>query len=105
VGDVASLVEQVEAVTQIQGDTNPGDGINRAMEVLNTSGNQGREQVICLSTDGLPNLGADVATARTNAMELLTTYFLDTLLNLLRDSTQFIRLRATLLVLTGIRVS
>lgn len=66
-GDAANLVSQVDAVVQIGGLTNPGDGINAATEVLNDAGDPAREQVICLSTDGLPNSGADVATALNGA--------------------------------------
>lgn len=65
--DVISITSQIDGIVQIGGQTNPGDGINRAMDVLNAEGNTANQQNICLSTDGLPNAGADVETALNNA--------------------------------------
>lgn len=65
--DVANLVAQVNGISQIRSSTNPGDGINRAMSVLNTSGRPTANQNICLSTDGLRNAGASPVTAINNA--------------------------------------
>ena len=65
--DINNVVGQINSIVQINGSTNPGDGINTVMSVLNSSGNPANEQILCLSTDGLPNSGADVATALNNA--------------------------------------
>lgn len=62
-----SLLNQVDDIVQIGGSTNPGDGINTAMGVLNAEGSLFTKQIICLSTDGLPNAGASVETALNNA--------------------------------------
>ena len=65
--NVTSVIAQVDALGQIGGATNPGDGINTANDVFNADGNAANDQVICLSTDGLPNAGADVGTAVENS--------------------------------------
>ena len=65
--DISQIVAQVNSIVQIGGSTNPGDGINRAMEQFLTNATPDDETVICLSTDGLPNSGANVATALANA--------------------------------------
>ena len=61
--DIARLVAQVDAIVQIQGSTNPGDGIIRSSQVLAASGNASSQRVICLSTDGLTNSGVSLGTA------------------------------------------
>jgi len=65
--DVASIVAQITAIVQFRGNTNPGDGINAAMVVLNASGRPTASQNICVITDGLRNAGAPVGPAITNA--------------------------------------
>jgi hypothetical protein len=64
---VASLINQVDGIRQLGGSTNPGDGINSANSIFNASGNSSNQQVICMSTDGLPNAGANVPTALNTA--------------------------------------
>ena len=65
--DITTIVNQVDAIVQIGGLTNPGDGIASASSLLNAIGQPGLNQSICLSTDGLRNAGQDVATALNNA--------------------------------------
>jgi len=66
-GVVLSIINLIRDIEQIKGGTNPGDGVNTAMQILNASGNPNHKQVLCLSTDGIPNAGADIATALSNA--------------------------------------
>ena len=71
--DIDALLDQIEAISQIGGLTNPGDGINTAMAHFEATIptdriNSGSSQSICLSTDGFPNSGADTQTARDNAI-------------------------------------
>ena len=68
--DVNSLVAQVEAIVQIQGSTNPGDGIVTASNLLAAANNTSGQQVLCLSTDGITNSGVDLATAKATAENL-----------------------------------
>ena len=64
--DVDNVVDQLLGMVQIQGLTNPGDGVERAMAILNANGNPAATQSICLATDGLPNAGVDVQAALVN---------------------------------------
>ena len=60
-----NLISRIDPIVQIQGSTNPGDGVARAMsELLNGTG---QTKLICLSTDGVPNSGQDIGTAISNA--------------------------------------
>lgn len=61
------VITQVGAIVQIGGGTNPGDGINAAAAELQLHATAADRTTICLSTDGLRNSGADVATALANA--------------------------------------
>jgi len=54
---IQDLVRKVGNIRQIAGNTNPGDGINKAMEELSEKGNLRNRQIICLSTDGPHNFG------------------------------------------------
>lgn len=65
--DIANIIAQIEDIVQIQGSTNPGDGINAAMDIITAEGSPNSEKVICLSTDGLPNSGASVSDALADA--------------------------------------
>lgn len=59
--DANFISDQLLAMVQLGGARNPGDGINAAMEVLNTSGCSLAKQAICLSATGAPQAGADLA--------------------------------------------
>ncbi len=61
------VIDQIGAIVQLQGETNPGDGITRAAGELQAHATSQDQTTICLSTDGLPNAGSDVATALANA--------------------------------------
>lgn len=65
--DVMSVQTSLAAMTQLRGATNPGDGVNQAMALLNAAGNPMAQQSVCLATDGVRNSGADLPTALTNA--------------------------------------
>ncbi|MEL6133771.1 MAG: vWA domain-containing protein, partial [Bacteroidota bacterium] len=65
--DITAISAQIDAINQISGSTNPGDGINTAMSVLNANGSATNRQIICLSTDGTPNSGASPASAIASA--------------------------------------
>ncbi|MEZ4622706.1 MAG: DUF1194 domain-containing protein [Caldilineaceae bacterium] len=65
--DANAVLAQIAGITQIQGSTNPGDGINAAAGQIQANATAADDTIICLSTDGLPNAGADVATALTSA--------------------------------------
>jgi len=66
-GDIATIVGQINAITQIGGLTNPGDGVNTANGLFAAGADPMAEQGICLITDGTPNSGANLPTALTNA--------------------------------------
>lgn len=66
--DITSIKAQVAAISQIGALTNPGDGINTATAILNANARTGATQEYCLSTDGLPNSGADVGSALATAI-------------------------------------
>ena len=63
--DINSILAGISSAIQIEGLTNPGDGIEIASSILENS--TASKQVICLSSDGLPNSGIDVASASTIA--------------------------------------
>ncbi len=65
--DASSVIATIRAFGQIGGSTNPGDAVNQAVTVLNNSGTPGATQVICMSTDGTPNDGADLPAALNTA--------------------------------------
>lgn len=63
---IRNLVNRVSSIQQITGLTNPGDGINDAVGILFSS--TANDQVICLSTDGIENSGADTEQAAMGAL-------------------------------------
>lgn len=65
--DVNTIVTQISAIVQLEGDTNPGDGVNTAMSILRANGRTNASQDICLFTDGTPNSGASISSAITSA--------------------------------------
>lgn len=66
-GDAQQVIAQVGAIVQIQGSTNPGDGINAAAQEIQAHATAADETIICLSTDGLPNAGSAVDVALNSA--------------------------------------
>lgn len=74
--DITNIVNQINSISQIGGSTNPGDGILQANDVFNSNGKNSNEQIICLSTDGVPNAGASLSdalsTAKTSQVNLDT---------------------------------
>lgn len=64
--DAAVVSARIDAIQQIGGSTNPGDGVNTAMTLFANSGSPASKQSICLSTDGTQNSGSDIRTALAN---------------------------------------
>ncbi|MCA8958871.1 MAG: VWA domain-containing protein [Planctomycetes bacterium] len=64
-----AVLAAIAAIVQLGGSTNPGDAINTAAAEFATSvcDPAGGSQQLCLITDGLPNDGADTATALATA--------------------------------------
>jgi len=77
-GDAAAnaLAAQVNAMVQLGGGTNPGDGVALATSLLSTAQRDDADQIYCLSTDGTPNAGQDTGAAVSAAQ---TTASLDQL--------------------------
>ncbi len=66
--DATSVANQISAISQLGGATNPGDGVNSAASILSVNARPNANQNICLSTDGIPNSGASIASAVASAM-------------------------------------
>jgi hypothetical protein len=62
-----TLINQVNVINQIQGCTNPGDGISVVMNQLLIGGVATNQKIICMFTDGLPNCGSNTGLAVLNA--------------------------------------
>lgn len=61
--DVAAVVDRLNAMVQLGSNTNPGDAIARASEILDQGGRAGARKNICLATDGVTNAGISVESA------------------------------------------
>ena len=58
-----TLVNQINAISQIQGGTNPGDGLRFGTNRLVAQRRAGAKTVACMSTDGITNSGEALSTA------------------------------------------
>jgi hypothetical protein len=65
--DVDTVENAVKAMVQLNGNTNPGDGINLATSLLTPRFRATANQSFCMSTDGIRNAGASTAVAVTTS--------------------------------------
>ncbi|GIH07676.1 hypothetical protein Rhe02_57430 [Rhizocola hellebori] len=60
---VNTIAGQIQAMTQMQNLTNPGDAIRSGTDLLLAGGESPADWILCMSTDGITNSGEELATA------------------------------------------
>lgn len=61
--DIAAITTSINAINQISGQTNSGDGIIEAANEILNNGTMGSTKVVVLATDGQTNSGTNFSTA------------------------------------------
>ena len=69
-GSVDALADDIQGLTQIGGNTNPGDGLRTSADLLAAGDRRPAQWTVCMSTDGTTNAGESLESASKHAQDV-----------------------------------